>query len=324
MERQAEMASSGGIPILNRPDFFDGQQLLAADLTEVQRYHRELRWLHNRSLHSWGIAFGLAVAGGRGDRTVSIAPGYALDCLGRDLILTDPPIMPVPAVAGGDDGSAATYYLTLSYAEDADLPAEDRAGACGTSGAVRRPERPIVRWQDPDATDPESRFRQGLDIVLGTISVRNCQLDAAVSDTARRNAIPARQPYIAAGQTPAGATDWRLWPDSETPLGLTTTVSTSSAGFRITPAYEAHVMGERIFALTVINGSAQAVVEGYQQIAEPTASSFELRVLLPDGVMASSGGSRLSLNPAEVLTDAFTGRLQVELDWHVVWMGIEG
>jgi hypothetical protein len=323
MERQAEM-SNGGIPILNRPEFFDGQQLLAADLTEVQRYHRELRWLHNRSLHGWGIAFGLAVSGERGARTVSINPGYGLDCLGRDLILTESRSMPIPAVAGSSDGTPATYYLTVSYAEDVDLPAQERMGACGTSGAVRRPEQPIVRWQDPNDTDPESRFRHGLDIVLGTIKVRNCQLAEAVIDNARRNAPPARQPYVAAGQTPAGATEWRLWPNASSPLGVATTVSTASAGFGITPKYQAHIVGDREFPVVVINGSASAVVEGYQQIAEPASSTFELRVFFPAGSTAGDGGGTVPLNPPEVLTETFMGRLQVELQWHVVWMGIEG
>ena len=54
------------IPVLERPAFFDGQQLTAADLEAVQAYHRELLWLHNRGLHNWGIAFGYAVEGKRG------------------------------------------------------------------------------------------------------------------------------------------------------------------------------------------------------------------------------------------------------------------
>ena len=52
------MVSDAEIPILERPAFFSGQRLTAADLDTVQTFHRELRWLHNRSLHSWGIAFG--------------------------------------------------------------------------------------------------------------------------------------------------------------------------------------------------------------------------------------------------------------------------
>ena len=138
------------IPSLERPSFFDGQRLLAGDLNTTQAFHRELRWLHNRSLHNWGIAFGYAVTGKRKERTVSVQPGYALDCQGRELILAEAREIAVPPVAGNPDGGPVTYYLTASYAEDAELTPEMRAGACEASGAVRRPEQPNIRWQDTE------------------------------------------------------------------------------------------------------------------------------------------------------------------------------
>ncbi len=72
---------------MERPVFFDGQQLYADDLQELAGFHQALRWLHNRSLHQPGIGNGFAVAGKRGDREVSIGPGYALDYLGREIVL---------------------------------------------------------------------------------------------------------------------------------------------------------------------------------------------------------------------------------------------
>jgi hypothetical protein len=315
------MSSFPGIPVLDRPEFFDGQQLLASDLAEVQRYHRELRWLHNRSLHGWGIAFGYSVTGDRRARSVKLQPGYALDCLGRDLILSEEISMPVPAVSSGSDGAAAEYYLTVSYAEDSNLTPQSRAGVCNTSGAVRRPEKPVIRWQDPNDTDPASRYRHGLDIILGTIKVLHCRLDESISTTERRSAIPAQQPYVAAGQTGVGSTVWRLWPDSTLPLGVATTVSTSSAGFQATPRYQARVAGERVR----VSGGQPLVVEGLSQVADATASSFELRVFLPAGqILANVTGNPVPLNPQTVLTETFMGILQVSLQWHVVWTGIEG
>lgn len=316
------MSSSTDIPILQRPDFFDGQQLLAGDLTNVQHYQRELHWLHNRSLHGWGIAFGLAATGARGDRVVHIQPGYALDCVGHDLILSEMLEMPVPAVARASDGGDATYYLTASYADDESLTPETRDGVCGTSGAVRRPEQPVIRWQDPDDTAAESRFRRGLDIILGTIKVRNCQLSEDVSGAARRSAVPVAQPYIASGTTLAGSTVWRFWPDADNPAGVMTTVSTASAGFRMTPRYQAHVVGQRHFAVLFINGSDTAIVDGYAQVVNPASTEFDLVVVLPQGSIRTAH-LPLTLNPPEVLTEPFLAKLQIELEWHVVWMGIE-
>lgn len=328
------MSTSTDIPVLNRPAFFDGQRLTAADLGAVQAFHRELRWLQNRALHNWGIAFGFVVTGGRGDRTVHVQPGYAIDCKGRDLILGQPREMPIPVVAGASDGGPVTYFLTASYAEDEDLTPETRTGTCGTSGAVRRPEQPILRWQDPDDRGPDSGFRHGLDVVLASISVQNCQLTEDVSGAERRDALPAQQPYVAAGQTPPGQTVWRRWPESDDAeavfVGVAATVPTTEAGFRTTPSYYAHIVGRRTFTFEQVDpdgntGTRAAVVDGYVQVSDPTPSSFEMLAILPIGALGSEvGQNSVTLNPPVVLESEFPARLEQELDWYVVWIGIEG
>src|SRR4051812_48245750 len=111
------MNNTDDIPLLERPSFFHNQRLTADDLTAAQTYNRELRWLHNRSLHSWGIAFGFAISGPRGAQSVKVQPGYAIDCVGRDLVLDAALEMPIPAIASDSNGSPAVYYLTISYAE---------------------------------------------------------------------------------------------------------------------------------------------------------------------------------------------------------------
>jgi hypothetical protein len=320
------MSINNDIPELERPAFFDGQRLTAADLTAVQSYHRELRWLHNRSLHNWGIAFGLAVTGLRGERTVRIQPGYALDCKGRDLILSESLEMPIPPEAGDGSGGPVTYYLTASYAEDADLTPETRNGACGSSGAVRRPEEPIIRWQNPDDNSGDSRFTQGIDVVLASIKVQNCQLLADISGSERRDAVPAQQPYVASGQSKAGKTQWRLWQpndDGELTLGIITTVTTTDAGFRTTPRYQAHVIGPRVFSVELNNEPFQVVLDGYTQVLKPGAGSFDLVMTLPQGRIGDQ-----FLNPQGILTEELMDRLSNnaagDLGWVVVWMGVEG
>lgn len=319
------MSVNNDIPELERPAFFDGQRLTAADLTAVQSYHRELRWLHNRSLHNWGIAFGLAVTGLRGERTVRIQPGYALDCKGRDLILSEPLEMPIPPEAGNGKGGPAIYYLTASYAEDADLTPETRNGTCGSSGAVRRPEEPIIRWQNPDDTSGDGRFTQGIDVVLASIKVQNCQLLTDISGSERRDAVPATQPYVAAGQSNAGQTTWRAWPpegNQERFLGIITTVTTTDAGFRTTPRYQAHVIGSRVVGR--LNNEIDVVVDGYTQVVNASAGSFDLVMTLPQGMIGTG-----LLNPPDILTPDLLDRLshhadEEDLGWYVVWMGVEG
>jgi hypothetical protein len=280
--KELTMSPSPDTPLLQRPAFFDGQQLAATDLADAQAYQRQMHWLHNRSLHGWGVAGGLGVAGAAGERVVQVGPGYALDALGRDLLLFEPQTLPVPAVAGASTGGAATYYLTASYADDAELAPVTRAGACGSAGAVRRPEQARLRWQDPAEAEPSSRYRYGLDVVLAEAQVQNCRLALDVVDTVRRNALPPQQPYVAAGRTPAGATPWKLWPSDAAAFGVSTFVSTAAAGFRLTPQYQAHVEGTRLV-------QALGLVEGYAQVAAPGAAGFELRVMLPAGTTAGTG-----------------------------------
>ncbi|MFT6925785.1 MAG: hypothetical protein ACJAZP_001374 [Psychromonas sp.] len=50
---------------------------------------KDLPW-HNKHLHGWGIVCGLALQCNRENpQTVSLKPGYALDCEGRDMIVND-------------------------------------------------------------------------------------------------------------------------------------------------------------------------------------------------------------------------------------------
>lgn len=300
------------IPILERPSFFNGQRLTASDLTEVQQFHQELRWLHNRSLHSWGIAFGYKVLGNRGDRKVQISAGYAIDCQGRDLILSEPMELAIPVVAGDSAGNPILYYLTASYATDDRIPAETQTGTCGTSGAIRRPERPIIRWQD--------QYRKGEDVILAAIKVQNCQLAEAASSKERRDAVPAQQPYISAGQTDPKQTTWRLYPDKTNPLGIVTTVSTTSAGFRVTPRYQAHVVGDRLFDGEVRLGDPPAnqrhklAVDGYIQIASMTASKFDLIMFLPSGAAVGNVGSYIvTPNDIDAVLEAVKSRTGIPI-----------
>jgi hypothetical protein len=314
----------GDIPALVRPEFFDGQRLTAADLAAVQAYQRELRRLHNRTLHSWGIVNGLAAAGQRGDRAVTIRPGFALDCQGRELIVSEILSLPVPAVAGAASGGPAPFYLTVSYAADADLPiSETRTGVCQGSGAVRRPEASRIRWQAPHDISAEGRYRRGLDVILATIQVQNCQLAAPVSTAERRDARPADQPFVAAGATPEGKTAWTFWLEAATVLGVQTTVDTSAGGFGASPDYLAHVVGNRV--LREPGGTAQdpipgQLVDGFSRISNAGPRSFVLQMLLPRDLSLGA----FQLNPPAVFVSATLTRLRKELEWHVVWMGVEG
>ncbi len=304
------MTGAADVPELERVTFFKGQRLLAADLNQAGRVLRELRWLHNRSLHGWGIAFDLAVSGEKGAAQVRISPGYAVDRLGREIILTEAQTMLVPPVAGDASGDSIAYYLTISYPDDEDLVVSTkRDGVCAPAGAVRLAEVSQLRW----LARSDWGFRPGLDLILALAQVKNCQLSQPLSFTQRRSARPASQPYIAAGQTAPGETRWDEIKVGGALVGFATQVDTSVARFHTTPAYQAHVIGRRLDR----DHTFLWVIAGFTHISNPTSNGFKLEVMLPDGVVIQPGG--IPLNPRDRLS---VDRLQ-ELGWYVVWMGAE-
>jgi hypothetical protein len=300
--------SASAIPDLKRIEFFSGQRLTAQDLTDVQDAHRQFRWLHNRSLHGWGIGIGYGVTGEAGDTSVTISPGYAIDCLGRELVLTTPVTLPVPSVAGVNSGGKmipATFFLTISYLDDQfQATEESRPGVCLPAGTVRLTEGPLIQWlQLKDIQD-------GMNIILAQAAVLNCQLNAPLGLGVRRNARPGDQPYISAGQVPPAAILWTAITG-----GISATVDTSAAKFAATPAYFAHVMGTRsIFVGSGEIGQTFNLIT-VPIIVSPSPSGFLMNVVM---LQLDDKGAVVAVSPGGINT------LIPLLPWTIVWMGIEG
>jgi hypothetical protein len=155
----------GTIPSLQRVEFFSGELLTADDLTTLSANNQQLRWLHNRTMHNWGIAFGLDVQGARGATSVTVNPGIAVDALGREVILSSPVQQPIPAVPGGPNGTAAAYYLVANFVPDSDEAVVEQrsATACGTGGSVRLSNAPAILWKT------NAQLDNGIDIILAGI-----------------------------------------------------------------------------------------------------------------------------------------------------------
>jgi hypothetical protein len=302
------MSDNVSIPDLERITFFNGQQLTAADLTDLQAANRELRWLHNRSLHNWGIGAGLGVMGERGSRTVTVEPGYGVDHAGREIILTETRVLPVPAIASAAGGQEAVFYIVAAYRADKDQPVtERRPGTCMPEGGVRLREEPLIAWRKPD------QLAEGFELILAKAWIKNCQLSRPLCLAVRRNARPSQQPYIVSGQTEAGNTAWTLWQVGNKKLGVQTVVDTSQARFRTTPSYVAHVAGERYLA----SSPGPLLAIGFSAMVDATPEQFTLQVLLP-----AMNQVQANVNPASLRNQQAPGIVNT-LGWQVVWAGIE-
>ncbi len=331
---------------IERLHFFNGQRLFDTDMQGLEAFNREMRWLHNQSLHQPGIGNGYAIYAAIGDRQVSIGPGYAIDYRGREIVLTQTQILTVPPVASGDDGGPVYYDLTVSYPDDSDLAqVELRQGLCRTRGVVRLQEAPIFCWvplaQDGQGnykpTDPQVvlDIQKGLKIILARIAVFNCQVQQVLLIDQRRDARPDCSPYIACGV--ADPTDWteisladRAGQSSLlTPIYLEATVVTASGGFETVPCYSVSVPGERIAPIQITGKSTNTVkVLLIDQLRILDAQRDQLTVSLLVFPVLEELIDPPGAVPAKpsLETDEDKDRLVqwIKDNWCVNWMGVEG
>ena len=306
------------LPDPGRPLYFPGQILAADDLTAAQDVDAGLRQLHHRMLHGWGIASGLSLTGQRGDTSVSVGSGYALDAAGRELVVPAPVTVPVPPVAAGPDGNPLKFTLAIRWTPDEDAVVVDRPGACGAEGAVRRSDVPQIVWLDPAAV------RVGYDIVLAVVQVQGCKLAAAPELALRRLLNPPPTPYAASGRTTPGETGWLV----RAALGgqsfaVYTDVDTGEAGFGDTPAYLARLDGLRLLDAALSPDGRPALLDGtpYVDAAEP--GRFRCVVPLPPGT-GFGDGNQIDVNPDAVVSSAgLTDLLMTTLKWSVEWIGLQ-
>ena len=103
-----------------RINFFKGFLTTEKDWNDAERYHIDKRRLHNRMMHSPGVVYGFAgdlrvSARARGDLSVEVQPGYAIDGLGNDLMIQDATIRNISLE---EFKLPQTIYIVLRYYEE--------------------------------------------------------------------------------------------------------------------------------------------------------------------------------------------------------------
>jgi hypothetical protein len=335
------MSTIGGTRLLERSRFFDGQRLFASDLQALEEFNREMRWLHNQSLHQPGVGSGLATTGKKGDRQVVIQPGYAIDAQGREIVLAEAEVQAVPPVADDGFGGPVYFDLAVSYPDERQLKTtETRDGVCAPRGAIRLRETPVFCWirlgPPPDRLPMDATLsaevQQGLRLRLARAQVLNCQLERPLSVAQRRNARPAEQPYVACGRALSyGAAPDLAWalPSGPSSLGiglqLRASVTTSEAGFRTTPCYTAHLVGGRSFSFTVGSQTVQRLLDGFVTLLSATPSGFDFSLLVPDTLLARQPATPTDPDPRTAPNFELQLKTQIASnEWRVEWMGVEG
>ena len=111
---------------LERFRYEQGQVIRSGDFNDQAANDDQLRWWHNRSLHNaYGVAFGILQGfdvelTDSSAREVTVRPGVAYDCFGRELLLLRDRKSRIP-----EEISEGTATLLLQY-----QPPAARADSC--------------------------------------------------------------------------------------------------------------------------------------------------------------------------------------------------
>lgn len=205
---------------IERLNYFNGQQLAAADFRAEQQYHLTVRRLLNRSLYSPGVAAGLEVTVEPDQRTVLVAPGIALDDAGREIILRAPRRILAVGVPSEVPGVVYGNYLVIEYAEELGARVDDgcavrptgrgcRADDLAWGGPARLREEPRLRWRD---TWPRAGSSQ---IVLAQV-----ELDAQCKVARLNLGVRRTAALIQAGRTLAYGLEGEAAIDKDNPKRL--------------------------------------------------------------------------------------------------------
>ena len=133
MSNQSSNCIPCGVQTFQRNTFFNGKLLTERDLNAEQAYMVGKDRLHNSLLHGIGTVCGLKVIAHPNpecrDQFVVIEPGVALDCCGREIIVTQKVLVPIlqrnqsgelaPVIEINPDGND-DLFISLCYKERLD------------------------------------------------------------------------------------------------------------------------------------------------------------------------------------------------------------
>ena len=227
---------------LERIRYWQGQVLRSRDFRNNQEVEEQRRWWHNRAEHrAFGVSSGLtpvAIGPEENITAVQIMPGLAYDCFGRELILEQPRIIPVPADASLDQFTGS-LILVMSYAATKANAHEN--SVCWTPGKTTPAVQVEFFWR------PQESFRFEDGVPVAKVNYQPTSIRKLDIDFFRPPPRPKSRPLIATGATIEGKTPWQTQhlasSATETLIEVSVEVNTSSAGFTSVPCYFAWLEG---------------------------------------------------------------------------------
>jgi hypothetical protein len=186
---------------ISRVNYFNGQRLEADDFRAEQDYQIAVRRKLYSVLYSVGIVQGLEVTPHPTDQhKVIVAPGVALDSLGREIILLAATEVITAGTPTTNPAAIFGNYLVISYTEQRTQAVSDgcvtASGACGGNlawgAATRIVAQPALQFTD---TYPAPNSGQ---IVLAQVALGSgCQV-GQIESGVRQYAVAAKPPITRA------------------------------------------------------------------------------------------------------------------------------
>ncbi|HEX8845926.1 MAG TPA: tail fiber domain-containing protein [Pyrinomonadaceae bacterium] len=163
-----------------RTNYFTSQFLVEDDFKNEQAYHLEMRRLHNRALHLWGVVDGLVVKK-EGPQSVSVGPGMAIDKDGKEIILIQ---ASAPMSFDTNPPGPGALFVVLSY-KDNDQDQKYIYTGTGLPDTNKRYTRIVETWDlEVSANAPDD----GSVIKLASLTVDKSGLVGDPDNNVRRMA----------------------------------------------------------------------------------------------------------------------------------------
>jgi hypothetical protein len=173
---------------VKRMNYYDHQFLRAPDFSDEQQYHLDMRRMHNRALHTWGIVQGLQVtaAGGGTGTAVTVNAGVAIDSAGREIVLPNDTNLEL-----GGEAAGTTLNITIAYDEQQSDPTTEAGGP----GNTRISEMPKLSFSAVAPAD------KSVTLVLATVPRTNTGLGAVDTSDRRQAGVVLGSDLVAATLT---------------------------------------------------------------------------------------------------------------------------
>ncbi|NEO72974.1 hypothetical protein [Moorena sp. SIO3H5] len=210
---------------IKRLNYFTSQFLVENDFEDEQAYHRRMRHLHNRSLHTWGVVEGLEVIKS-GDKQVSVNSGLAIDSNGKEIVVIDEQPAEIKTVSLSEFEAGIRIYITIGAQDVEDE--QDSYTLGSETKYTRTTERPQLEARSTEPGD------DGAVILLAEIQLdTNGNVEDNIDNSVRRLAsvnIPPGSTLLGPltiGEKLTVSGDFEVTGNVNAPLNVTSNVTIS-------------------------------------------------------------------------------------------------